>query len=702
MADHSSPSPPESSPDDTQGAPPPTQPADLISDPNSAVKADFEADLDPDGQESTDLGEEDVKLPWLVNVLDAKVSDFVEWLQDASIVKLAALLSESALLFAVISYVVTIPNRREQTIQDARQVLRQESEHAYSESRVVALTSLNRRCSGNPGLTTGPGAYMPDLELHLCRSFSLKSTWPFFHITSGAMNLSKSRLNEAVLTGAILPGINLEGSNLQGVNLQGANLQGANLRGANLTGADLARIDLQGADLSYSILDGSNLYGAKLQGANFTKASLKNVKALWADIQDANFYDANLSAANLNRTQLQGADFYQAILEKASLRFAQLSNRSPLNQKTPDHIDPSHYSNLLGANLKDADLWGIQLGAVHQLNRAENWDPESNNLQKNWVQQIDLVRPPRLRIALLKPNVPESLFDAYEIGMRRAANRRIEIWAIRQNGADSEEPNLETVIQNADAIIFRPEDTEEASAMISKAQDQGVAIITVDFCLDEAIAKDLVVACYYTNSFEMGEKSGQQLAEWVKRNPEKINQTQDKPIPIVVVDSATQEAYYPYLQGFMAALQTSDLPFKVVDAVSVANNRDNLTSVKEMLKHERNQGISILWGGSNIATETAIAAVEELGLDQEVFIFGILDLSKENAKRLQQDDDPLQLIIDQSGIEIGKQAVKMAEKVLRDPNSGEAYEKIMMPYRLLTPQDKEEVKGLLSDYGSVD
>ena len=155
------------------------------------------------------------------------------------------------------------------------------------------------------------------------------------------------------------------------------------------------------------------------------------------------------------------------------------------------------------------------------------------------------------------------------------------------------------------------------------------------------------------------------------------------------MDSATHEAYYPYLQGFMAALKTSNLPFKVVDAVSVANNKDNLTIVKEMLGQDRNQGISILWGGSNIATETAIAAVEELGLDQEIFIFGILDLSKENAKRLQQDDDPLQLLIDQSGIEIGQQAVEMAQTVLRDPSSGEAYEEIEMPYRLLTPQDKE-------------
>ena len=283
--------------------------------------------------------------------------------------------------------------------------------------------------------------------------------------------------------------------------------------------------------------------------------------------------------------------------------------------------------------------------------------------------------------------------------MRRAANRRIEIWAVRQNGEDLK---MKTVINHADAIVFRPEDTEKASSMIAEAQNKGVAIITVDFCLDEAIAKDLVVACYYTDSFEMGEKSGQKLTEWVKKHPDKINRTEDKTIPIVVVDSASHEAYYPYLQGFMAALETSNLPFEIVDAVSVANNEDNFTIVKEMLAQERNQGISILWGGSNIATETAIAAVEELGLDQEIFIFGILDLSKENAKRLQQADDPLQLIIDQSGIEIGKQAVEMAQKVLRDPSAGEAYEEIEMPYRLLTPQDQEAVEGLLSDYGSVD
>ncbi|NEP06481.1 MAG: hypothetical protein F6K34_17645, partial [Okeania sp. SIO4D6] len=107
-----------------------------------------------------------------ISIVDTKISDFVEWLQDVSLFKLTVILSESALLFAVVSYVITIPNRKTQEIQEARKVLREESGHEYSDGRIAALKVLNNKsCQGNPGLKA-PKAKMPNLTLNPCQSLS--------------------------------------------------------------------------------------------------------------------------------------------------------------------------------------------------------------------------------------------------------------------------------------------------------------------------------------------------------------------------------------------------------------------------------------------------------------------------------------------------------------------------------------------------
>ena len=68
--------------------------------------------------------------------------------------------------------------------------------------------------------------------------------------------------------------------------------------------------------------------------------------------------------------------------------------------------------------------------------------------------------------------------------------------------------------------------------------------------------------------------------------------------------------------------------------------------------------VQILWGGSNIATEMAVAAVAESGLIRKVKVFGIVDLSRNKAKMLLDPNSPLELMIDQSGLQIGYDAVK--------------------------------------------
>ena len=225
-----------------------------------------------------------------ISLLDTKISDCVEWLQNISLIKLAAILSQSALLFAVVSYVITIPSRQKQEIQNARKVLREASSHEDSDSRIAALKVLNKGCKSNPGLKA-VSANMANLTLSPCQSLSF--TQGSLKVNKYSMDLSYSNLTGANLSGANLAGINLQGSNLQGANLVNANLEGANLKDVNLEGANLARANLKKAILQNSNLDNSNLYGSDLQAADFSEANLVNMKALWANFHNAIFMFIN-------------------------------------------------------------------------------------------------------------------------------------------------------------------------------------------------------------------------------------------------------------------------------------------------------------------------------------------------------------------------------------------------------------------------
>ncbi|MDJ0898173.1 MAG: pentapeptide repeat-containing protein [Xenococcus sp. MO_188.B8] len=625
----------------------------------------------------------DAPMPNPFSFLDAKVSDFVDALKEVSLVKLATVLGESALLFAMISYIVTIPSRQQQGIQKAREILLQSSDRKYDESRVAALKMLDKRCAGNPGLVS-PNAYLANLEIAGCFRWSLTplSLAQGSFRTWQPMDLSYSDFKEANLSNAQLSGANLEGSNFSGANLQNVNLSGVNLRGANLTNADLSRANLTGANLEGAILDGANLYGAQVSQANLAKASLVETKAPWSYFDGANFYRAKLNRANFNRSDLKNADFYKANLEYATLRFTDLRGRT----------------RLLGAKLRGADFWGARWENIFQIKRGKNW--QATKLSPNWEQKVTLGMLPELRIGLIKPQEKSSLFKAYELGMRRAANRRVDIWGFESKGGVMEEAaTIDNMIElGMDAIILRPSDPVNSLPAMKKASEAGLVIITVDSCLEREIAEDVASACFDTNSEKMGYDSGVYLTQWAKQNLISRQAPKSKPINIALVDGATYDRNYPYLQGILAAMDKSDLSWKTVASVGVAHHYDG-DKVAEIL--EAAPEIKILWGGSNLATKVAVETVERLDLEDQVKVFGILDLSREQAERLLDSTNPLQSIIDQSGVQTGKQATQRAIAVLRGEVAGEVYEENIVDHRLLTQDDTEQVRKLLNEAGSL-
>ncbi len=617
-----------------------------------------------------------------VSLLDTKVSDFVDLLKELSLVKLATVLGESALLFAMISYIVTIPSRQQQQVQKAREILLN-SDRKYDESRIAALKVLDKGCAGNPGLVS-PNAHLGNLDIVGCSRWSLrpKSLAQGSFRSWQPMDLSYSVLAGANLSNANLTGANLAGSDLRNANLQKVDLRGVNLRGANLAGADLSRANLTGANLADAILDEANLYGVTASQANFTKASFVNAKAPWSYFDRANFYRANLNQANFNRSDLENADFYKVNLEGASLRFTNLRGRT----------------RFFGAQLRGADFWGAQWADVFQIKRGKNW--QATNKTSKWEKKVTLAMLPALRIGLIKPKEKSSLFEAYELGMRRAANRRVDIWGFESEESVVEEAaTIDKMIElGMDGIILRPSDPLGSLSALKKASEAGLVIITVDSCLEREVAEDVAVACFDTDSQKMGYDSGVYLAKWAQQNIIGRQTPKSKPINIALVDGAIHDRNYPYLQGIMAAMDKSALSWKTMASVGVADLHDT-DQVMAIL--EAYPEIQVLWGGSNVATKVAIEAVERLDIGDRVAVFGILDLSQEQAERLLDSTNPLQSIIDQSGVQTGKQATQRAIAVLRGKVPGEVYEEHTVEHRLLTQDDTEQVRQLLNEAGSL-
>ncbi|MGK7905695.1 MAG: pentapeptide repeat-containing protein, partial [Synechococcus sp.] len=599
-----------------------------------------------------------------VSLLDAKVADFVAWLETVSIVKLATVLGEAAFLFALVSYLYALPFRRQRAIQESRKTIAEQRDIEYSHGRIEALETLNVLCADNAGMQASK-AQLSGIDLTQCRRWTLGlaslTQWPLQVRQFHGMDISRASLQEADLSGAQLVEANLEGSNLQGANLQGANLQGANLQGANLQGSNLQGATLEGATLVEANLANSKLNGAIVRSTDFSEANLSGTTGLWTDFSEAYLYRANAIGANFNRSNFQGADLYKVNLTGASMRFTDLRNGTSLREAF-----------LAGTDLRDASFW-----SEYQLQRGHDWMQAL--VSENWANRIHRDRPRRLRVGLIR-STEEAIFSAYELGMQRAANREVEVLSVQSGtGVEAEAEAIRSLIENSiDAIVLRPEDPVGSIPAIREAHDAGVVTITVDFCFDDMDVAGLVFACYNTNSFQMGYDSGTHMVGWIETHfPDRDT------INIGLVESAIYDRNYPYFEGFMAALDATGLNWAEVASVDV-DLRADLDLVVSML--EKNSTIDILWGGSNVATNLAVKAVETLGRQDRTAVFGILDLSEHTAGKLLDNSSPLQSVIDQAGVQIGFEATETAVAILRGEQRG--YQLFPVAHRLLTQSDR--------------
>jgi len=611
-----------------------------------------------------------------VSLADKKVGDFIAWFQSISIFKLTAVFSQITLLLAMGSFFLDAPRRHQQAIDAARITVESASSQSYSKARIKALNTLNKSCVSLTGVNAAK-ADLEKIQLNNCyvqKPFTeMFAKWPPQFFKYQGFDLSYANFQNGNLNGANLEGADLRGVNLQGAELIETNLKGANLAGANLEGAKLWRANLEGANLQNSNLQNSGLGRAHLEGANFEGANLRGAKLYWSNLQGASFLRSNLQGANLSRTQLQGSDFYKANLQGAFLRHADLRDGTNLRE-----------AELAGVNLEQSNFWSI-----NQVKRGKNWEKAIKD--PNWEMQITEAKKEIFRIGLIDSSgFNGSLFDSYRQGMElAAAGEKIEIIVINsKSGIENETKIIDQLMADGtDAILLFPEDSQKSVKMIQKAYEYGVAVFNVAGCINDRDANKYLFGCYQSDRYQMGYDSGNYLVEWMGKN------LPGKEVNLGILDAtSTYDICYKNLQGFYAAMKAANISWNEVDSAD-AGLSSSLPEVKEMLIN--NPKINILWGGANDSTDIAVQAVEELGLQGKVFVFGMLNFNRDSAEKLLSPKNPLELIIDQSGREVGYRALKNVISILN--GDIRPYQVHLVKHHVIIQDDQDAVRNLLNE-----
>lgn len=606
-----------------------------------------------------------------VSLLDQRFGNLVEWLRTISLVKFSILIGEVTLLVAMISYVTESPDRQEKTINDARDIIKNRRDQVYSEARRNALELLNSHCAVIKGIQA-PQASLPKIELNKCYKFQLNqqsfTQWPpqFYRYKGIDMsygNLAGADLEGANLKGANLKGVNLAGANLEGANLEGANLEGANLEGANLGRSNLKAANLEGTNLNKIAMTRSNLEGAKLQNTRITNARL-----LWTNLLGANLAFSNLEGSNFSRAKLNNADLYNANLKGVNLSNADLTDNTIL----------------IGANLDNTNLHEAKLWSLDQIKRVKNWE----KVQKSNEREDYLINQPQkpYKIGLIKYS-KWSIFNDYQQGIAKVGGVQI-ITVESQPGIENEAQAIKKLQESdVDMILFRPQDPVKSAPAIREAYNVGIVPIALGDCLNPTDSKDYLFACYDSDSFQMGYDS----ALYLTKSASQLHK--GKPLNIGLVDGANSQRIYPYFKGFMEGLNSSKVSWKII-GLTDAQLESDLSKVKEMLQNHPE--INVIWGGDTLTTELAIQAVQELQLKDKILIYGIFDFSRDKVKLLLDPQEPLQLLVDENPKKSAEDATKVGISILNGKVTG--YEYHLVPHRLLTQNDREQVQKLLADF----
>jgi uncharacterized protein YjbI with pentapeptide repeats len=196
------------------------------------------------------------------------------------------------------------------------------------------------------------------------------------------------------------------------------------LRGSNLQGADMSRTILSAADLAEARLEGTKFIGAQLVGTRLGKVTAEGASFHKARMQGASLFHARMEGTNLSETWMEGANLGSARLEGSFFGRARMGG-AILNNAIMEATQ------LNGARIEGADFFSARMaGAILNSARLEGSSlcgtgMEGSELHGTRLTRADLslARIEGAEFSYLEMDAQTNLTNA---GMRRASVRFVD------------------------------------------------------------------------------------------------------------------------------------------------------------------------------------------------------------------------------------------------------------------------------------
>lgn len=608
---------------------------------------------------------------WL---LDNYSEWLVDWLQSLSFFSLLEYVGRLAIIMAIFSFFLDMPERNRQQEYKTWETVGAASGKVYSRARINALEQLNGSCVSLEGLDAR-GASLRGLRLDRCYGvpggYFLGRWAPAVFQRRGAV-LVGADLAGAHLADSRLPEADLRWATLTRAHLASADLEAARLQGTDLGGADLFRVDLRGARLAGANLQNADLTNADLEGADLTGARLQGARLVGANLHRAVLHYAQLQGANLARADLRQAELFSADLTGASLRKARLDDRTVLER----------------AEMRRADLRGATLPLRDHLRSARNWTLAISD-------PAEPAKPPGPAFTLgLIVDDEQYFFAEIERGARRAAGKATRlIVRVATAGPGTKAENEAAIVQElirqgADGIVLVPQDERRSVPVLRQAFDAGLVIVTYDHSLNPADASRLLAANYESDQAELGRQTGKAVARWLKRQ-----RGGPDPHEVGILKYCEFEGCYRRVEGFRAALDESGVRWREAGYRNRRGSESSAEAASGLLADH--PGLSVLWSASESGTESLVAAVSAHRPGGRVRVWGT-DISPRLAAMLLAGDGILQAVTGQSPEEMGYKAVSMALESLKE--RAPVFESRTVSLQPFNRDDPEQVREYLEAY----
>jgi ABC-type sugar transport system substrate-binding protein len=271
----------------------------------------------------------------------------------------------------------------------------------------------------------------------------------------------------------------------------------------------------------------------------------------------------------------------------------------------------------------------------------------------------------------------DQYFRGIQIGMKKAADAAgDELLASNSESKIEKEAQLiDTYIaRGVNSIVVAPLSADASVPALKKARDAGITVVTYG----TSVKGDVAQATVTSSDRDIGIGTGQAATEFLKKlgNGKKVK------IGTLAFKALLPEQSNARVEGFLSV---------VSDQVDIVTQQDAwlaekaLAVASDMLT--ANPDIQVIYSANEGGTIGAVQAVKKAGLEGKVFVFGT-DGSEQLANMLLDKDNVLQATTAQQPLEVGKQAIEVAQNLL----AGKSVEtKINVPVLPLTRANTEGV-----------